>query len=178
MNERVIIRSGDSSGAMFSPCLNYRYVLWRRIDIDSPTALMVIGLNPSTADEREDDPTIRRCKDFARRWGHGMLYMLNLFAFRATDPKRMKAELYPVGPSNDLFLREYASKSHFHLAAWGAHGSWMGRSREVQPIIGKVLYCLKTTKSGEPAHPLYIPSSTMPFRLNDPFRIPLEIAHA
>ena len=89
--------------AVFSPCRTYRYALSRVWAADKPYALF-IGLNPSTADETLDDPTIRRCIDFAKRWGYGGLVMANLFAYRATNPSEMKAATDPVGVANDEWL--------------------------------------------------------------------------
>ena len=77
----------------FSSCRTYRYVLWRELDAANPRYALFIGLNPSTADEVADDPTIRRCKDFARRWGYGAVCVANLFAYRATKPAKLKAAL-------------------------------------------------------------------------------------
>ncbi len=99
------------SGATFSQCRTWRYALWRRWD-SSKSPLIVIGLNPSTADERQDDPTIRRCINLAKREGCGSYVMLNLFAFRARDPKVMKAHAEPIGPENDVAI-----------AAWCTFGS-------------------------------------------------------
>jgi len=87
------------SGATFSTDRVYRYALWRVWDAALPS-FVVIGLNPSTADETENDPTIRRCIGFAKREGCGGLVMLNLFAVRATDPRVMMAHPEPIGPDN------------------------------------------------------------------------------
>src|SRR5687768_16866498 len=109
----------EKRGARFSACRTYRFELWRIWDEDGPK-LNVIGLNPSTADENLDDPTIRRCIGFARDWGFGGLVMTNLFAYRSTDPKGLAAVDDPVGPNNDYHL-EIAACSGTPLAAWGAH---------------------------------------------------------
>src|SRR5882724_4976365 len=98
--------SDIGNGAVLSDCERYRYALWRRW-AERP-AVLFVGLNPSTADALQDDPTIRRCIRFAKAWGYGALYMGNLFAFRATDPRAMKAEADAVGPDNDGWLRQLA----------------------------------------------------------------------
>ena len=103
--------AGMEKGARFSESRTHRYALWRIWEKGAPM-VMFVGLNPSTADETQDDPTIRRCIDFAKRWGYGGLYMLNIFAFRATNPKDMKAAADPVGPdraapSFGLLIRDH-----------------------------------------------------------------------
>lgn len=147
--------SGDV-GAAFSPDRNYRYALWRRWEQNAPYALF-IGLNPSTADEREDDHTIRRCKRFAADWGYGAVYMANLFALRATDPKIMLAHDEPIGPDNDVWLQDLARGAGVIVGAWGAHGGHMQRDERVMTLLdAHKLMCLGTTKDGKPRHPLYI----------------------
>lgn len=131
-------------------------MLWRRWSQRAPYALFV-GLNPSTADEYEDDPTIRRCKRFAVTWGFGALYMVNLFAVRATDPQDMLAHGAPVGPDNDHWLQKLAQDAGVVVCAWGNHGGHMGRDRAVEDLLQAFeLMCLGTTKSGQPRHPLYV----------------------
>lgn len=115
-----------------------------------------IGLNPSTADETADDPTIRRCVAFAKRWGYGGLVMLNLFAFRATDPRDMRSAASPVGPENDDHLRAVAAEAALVVAAWGVGGSYFGRDFRVRRLMGDGLMALGFTKSGQPRHPLYV----------------------
>ncbi len=156
----------------FSPCRSYRYTLWREWSDDlfankaQPIGsyLMVIGLNPSTADETLDDPTIRRCKDFAKRWGFQALCMTNLFAWRDTDPDKMKLVADPVGPMNDHWLRECARGAGRVLAAWGKHGSHRGRADEVVKMIERELECLGSNGDGSPKHPLYIAANTAPIQ--------------
>lgn len=147
-------------GAAFSPCRNYRYALWRWWDKDKPYA-MFVGLNPSTADETLDDPTIRRCKRFASDWGYGGLVMTNLFAIRATDPKVMLAHSDPVGVENDDYLRDLARHAALVVAAWGAHGGHQGRDEDVLRLIPGVHH-LGLTKAGKPRHPLYLRADSRP----------------
>ena len=119
--------SGTHCSAELSPCRTYRYTLTRRWGAGSYA--MFIGLNPSTADETQDDPTIRRCIAFAKAWGHDALVMTNLFAFRATDPADMKRDPEPVGTYNDWMLLTNAHLAGVVVAAWGTNGTFMGRNR-------------------------------------------------
>jgi len=115
---------------------------------------MFVGLNPSTADETSDDPTLNRCINYAKSWDYGGVCMANLFAFRATEPSDMKATNDPVGKENDEWLMKLAEEAGLVVAAWGNDGSYLGRSEQVKALITN-LHCLKINKSGEPAHPLY-----------------------
>ncbi|HNT86911.1 MAG TPA: DUF1643 domain-containing protein [Candidatus Hydrogenedentes bacterium] len=151
----------------FSPCRRYRYT-WEYVWDRSLPPCAFIGLNPSTADEEGPDPTVRRCIAYARGWGYGRLIMLNLFAFRATDPRDMKAEDEPVGaPENNGTLREKAGyvtmMGGVVVAAWGNHGAHQGRSAFVRVLLaGLPLHYLTMTKSGEPGHPLYLRADLKP----------------
>lgn len=151
--------------AVLSECRNYRYELWRVWDDAKPYALF-IGLNPSTADETEDDPTIRRCINFAKSWGYGGLCMANLFAYRATQPEDMKQAKEPIGSINDDTLLRLSENAGVIVAAWGNDGTFMKRSMLVKSLLPKISV-LKLNKSGEPAHPLYLKSSLTPFLLED-----------
>lgn len=162
MNGKHVVKVGPTGGAVFSPCRTYRYSLWRRWDADGPT-LNVIGLNPSTADEYADDPTIRRCIGFARAWGFGTLVMTNLFAYRSTDPRVLLTVADPVGPDNDQALRVQAYEAGMVVAAWGAHPLAVARSEAVRPLIQPYsVMCLGATKDGAPRHPLYLPKTMLP----------------
>ena len=123
---------------------------------------MFVGLNPSTADETQDDPTIRRCIAFAKAWGYGGVCMTNLFAYRATLPEVMKATSDPVGPDNDEYLRALAADAGVVVAAWGANGTHKGRDAEVRKLLPE-LHCLALTKDGHPGHPLYLRKTLTPF---------------
>ena len=139
--------------AKLSECRKYRYALWRTWDSSKPF-VMFVGLNPSTADETNDDPTLIRCMNFAKSWGYGGVCMANLFAFRATDPSVMKVSKDPVGPENNKWLKSLAEDAGIVVAAWGNDGTFLGRSKLViEQLPG--MHCLKLNKSGEPAHPLY-----------------------
>jgi hypothetical protein len=158
-------------GAGLSDCGTYRYWLTRTWD-DARPPLAVVGLNPSTADAEQDDPTIRRCMGFAWAWGHGGLVMLNLFALRSTDPKGLRRAFDPVGPANDATLLE-ATKGRRVLCAWGAHGTYCDRNRRVLDLFNDMdmadgadaardLVCLGTTQDGHPRHPLYVRADQPP----------------
>jgi hypothetical protein len=124
---------------------------------------MFVGLNPSTADETQDDPTIRRCINFAKAWGYSGLCMTNLFAYRATRPKDLMAAADPVGCENDAHLLALASEASVIVAAWGANGTHKGRNVEVRRLL-PTLHCLALTKDGHPGHPLYLQKTLIPFR--------------
>jgi hypothetical protein len=142
------------ASAVFSSCRTWRYELRRRWE-DGPLVAF-IGLNPSTADETQDDPTIRRCIGFAKRWGYGGLIMANLFAFRATDPRDMRAAASAaVGPLNDAHLEAVYWASAMIVAAWGVGGSFRNRDGEVSRLLGTMM-ALGFTKGGHPRHPLYV----------------------
>jgi hypothetical protein len=145
--------------ATFSLCRKYRYDLWRRW-AEGPYC-MFIGLNPSTADETNDDPTVRRCIGYAKAWGYSALCMTNIFAWRDTDPSKMKAAAEPVGPENDAHLVRLSSAAAVVIAAWGTHGAHLERGDAVQKLI-RNLHCLKLTADGSPGHPLYLAKTLVP----------------
>lgn len=152
------------SGATFSPCRRWRYLLWRRWDASKPVANFLM-LNPSTADEVKLDPTCSRARDYAERWGYGGLVVTNIFAFRNTDPDRMKAAVDPVGPGNDAAIARAARDAALVVCAWGNHGAFMQRSSRVTALLKKHqvrLHALRVNANGEPAHPLYLPGKLKP----------------
>lgn len=150
-----IKRSAD-----FSPHQDYRYTLIREWDDSLPRLLWVL-LNPSTADATNDDPTNRRGMGFARQWGFGSCVFVNLFAFRTSKPNKMKHAPFPIGPDNDTFILSQAHASETIIAAWGSHGPHRGRAFDVRRLLKDFkLYCLGTTKAGEPKHPLYLRGDT------------------
>lgn len=146
--------------AVFSECRSYRYGLWRVWDESKPTA-MFICLNPSTADEVDDDPTISRCIGFAREWGYGGICVGNLFAFRETDRCKLKLCRHPVGPNNDKWLQRMSRESDIVVSAWGNDDSFMWRASKVKALIPE-LYCIEVNKTGEPRHPLYAKQASEP----------------
>jgi hypothetical protein len=146
--------------ATFSPCKRFRYVLRRTWNPAGKTVLF-IALNPSTADANHDDPTIRRCIRFAADWGYGSLFVANLFAYRATDPKILRATPDPIGPRNNWWLTRLHNQAHLTIAAWGIHGAYLQRNRAILKKRPS-LHCLGITQSGHPKHPLYVHSTTTP----------------
>ncbi|MCT0213416.1 DUF1643 domain-containing protein [Synechococcus sp. CS-1327] len=147
-------------GAVFSPCRRYRYALWRRWGEPADGAV-VVGLNPSTADEHADDPTVRRCIAFARDWGFSGLTMINLFAFRATRPADLVEAADPVGPDNDRWLQACCAGSRLVVAAWGRRGGWLERDQAVRRMLPP-LQVLGLGKTASPLHPLYLPRTRRP----------------
>lgn len=123
-------------------------------------------LNPSTADEQKLDPTLRRCRSFSKAWGVGGMLIVNLFAFRSTDPAVLRKIHDPRGADNDRHIRDAHFGSHKTIVAWGAHGDMHDRAREVKDLLWlgdvagepKSVYHLGgLTKAGHPRHPLYLP---------------------
>jgi hypothetical protein len=166
----AVTSQGDS--ALFSRDGCYRYVLRRDI---SPLLigesrrgkLNVIGLNPSTADQSQDDPTVRRCVGFARSWGFETLTLTNVFAWRATNPRLLEGVMDAVGPDNDQHIVEQALEATMVLAAWsgkaGARGLTVAANLE---RFGIRLWCLGLTLDGSPRHPLYMPAEAQPRRFS------------
>jgi hypothetical protein len=156
------------SSAIFSHCQKYRYRLDRTWD-DSLPPLAFGMLNPSTADHERNDPTIARCERRARSLGYGSLVVWNLFAFRATNPQILHTQFDPIGPENDYFIHtaldETKRRRGIVIIGWGSHGHILGRHVQVLEIaraVGIDLYCLGTTNSGQPKHPLYVSYQSKP----------------
>ena len=177
-----------SAGATISACGAYRYSLWREwrgtpnarwkmwfhddgspvldgagAQLGEPETATFIMLNPSTADGKSDDPTIRRCVAFARSWGYDRMVAVNLFAFRATSPRdllRLTHHDNPVGINNSHYVTLAAEQDGVVVCAWGAHGSHLGQD---ETILGWLqphsTFCLGRTKDGHPRHPLYVASN-------------------
>lgn len=149
--------------AILSDCGRYRYHLAREVD-GRPGTILFIMLNPSTADAASDDPTIRRCLDFVRRWERGRLEVVNLFAWRATRVSALKKAAAPIGPDNDRHILDTADRASLTqggrvVAAWGAHGHHLGRADHVRRILagqGIPLWHLGLTARGLPRHPLFV----------------------
>lgn len=161
------LRASTAPGASFSPCQRYRWILWRRWGSIGDPMLMVIGLNPSTADETIDDPTIRRCISYAMRWNYGGLFMANLFAYRSTDPRRLDRLAEKVEPAScrglhDRLLVQYADQSDLIVAAWGSDKNVGDRGRQVCQLLARPIHCLKRNDDGSPGHPLYLKKDLTP----------------
>ena len=155
--------------AVISECGVYRYRLTRFWEEEKPGALWIM-LNPSTADAKEDDATIRLCARYSQSWGCGSLWVVNLFALRATNPAELLTAADPVGPDNDTHIRDalqrHQGRGDIIIAAWGAQAI----RRELRPRRDQViemlpladLDCLGVTASGEPRHPLYCSAAVTP----------------
>lgn len=154
-----------ASGARFSRCRNWRYLLWRRWG-PGPVANFLM-LNPSTADEIKLDPSCTRARNYAEQWRYGALVVTNLFGWRATDPGEMKAARDPVGRGNDAAILDAARGAALVVCAWGNHGRHRGRSAYVINYLRKAgvsLHVLRMNGCGEPAHPLYLRGTLVPQR--------------
>lgn len=181
-------------GAELSDCGRYRYRLWREwrgthdpvnwrwlheedgsvakdgagYDLGEPLACVFVMLNPSTADATKDDPTIRRCVGFAKRWNYERVEVINLFAFRSTDPATLLALNHdddPVGPDNLAHVDRLLPRAGIIIAAWGAHGAHLGQDETMLGWLGcppRKVHALGLTKDGHPRHPLYLPSNAEP----------------
>ena len=143
--------------AVISECKRYRYFLTRQWG--EGEVVCYVGLNPSTADATNDDPTLRRCIAFAKEHGYSGMSLVNLYALRATDPAALVTESDPIGIDNDKWLRWAAENSNRVVVAWGAHRLASSRAASVLPLLGRC-WCLGTTKDGAPRHPLYVKSGT------------------
>lgn len=183
-----------SRTATLSSCGTYRYSLtreWRLTDtprnhwrwlgarggngeeLGWPKACVFIMLNPSTADGKQDDPTIRRCVAFAQRFKFDKLVVLNLFAYRATNPRALLALNHndnPAGVDNQSAFKKALPDAGLVVAAWGAHGPHLGQDETVRGWIDQCsdlpVHCLGKTKDGHPRHPLYLPSDAILSRMS------------
>jgi len=138
---------------IFSSDGKYRYTLWREWG-HGEGICQFIGLNPSTATDEINDPTVTRCINYAKAWGYTGMY-------RATDPRVMKAHPEPVGSENDHYLSLVAREVDIVVAAWGTHGKFLNRGQQVKRLI-QDLHCLRITKDRHPSHPLYLPANLVP----------------
>jgi hypothetical protein len=157
--------------AIFSACRRFRYRLGRDLSVSGSGTCLFILLNPSTADEETDDPTVRRCAGFAGRWGHARVEIVNLFAWRSVLPEIMRRASDPVGPDNDSAILAAAREAAMVVCGWGNHGAHLSRGRDVLRLLsaaGVTPHALRLTHSGQPQHPLYLPGSLKPFPLEVP----------
>ena len=164
MITRTHTKGDAASTAIYSDCERYRYALTRVWDAAGRRALFVM-LNPSTATEVQNDPTVERCERRARALGYGAFRVCNIFAWRDTDPRAMRAAADPVGPGNDAAIVQGCDWADRVIAAWGTHGAHLGRGPAVARLLhgsGRPVYHLGLTKDGHPRHPLYIAYSRAP----------------
>lgn len=152
------------STAVYAPDGRHRYLLTRVWQPQGRRALFVM-LNPSTATETQNDPTVERCQRRAVALGHGAFRVVNIFAFRATDPRMMKAAADPVGPDNDAAISDSLGWADDVIAAWGTHGAHLARGAAVERMIraaGVTPLVLALTRDGHPQHPLYVAYARQP----------------
>ncbi len=169
MITRGHLKGDAASVAVYSPCERYRYLLTRVWNDAAPRALFVM-LNPSTATEVQNDPTVERCERRSRTLGFGGFRVTNIFAWRDTAPAAMKAAPDPVGPGNDAAIVHSVTDwlrgpDDMVLCAWGTHGAHLGRGAAMEALLrdtGRDLWILGLTQGGHPKHPLYIGYDTQP----------------
>ena len=150
------------ASSVLSDCEKYRYSLTRVWDDNKPRVLFIM-LNPSTADAEKDDPTIRRCMGFAKDWGYGGIYVVNLFALRATNPKDLLKAPFVVGVENEKWFRRMSALAHLVVCAWG-NGAIVDKLQKRldhtwKPLswVSKPLHYIELSNDGTPKHPLYLP---------------------
>lgn len=164
MITRSHIKGDAPSTAIYSDCERYRYSLTRTWDVSGQKVLFIM-LNPSTATEVQNDPTVERCERRARALGFGAFRVTNIFAWRDTDPRHMRAAADPVGPGNDAAIRDGVTWADQVVAAWGAHGEHLRRGEQVEALLrtsGSAVFHLGMTRGGHPRHPLYISYAQRP----------------
>lgn len=164
MITRQALKGDAPSTATYSDCERYRYTLTREWAPERGRLLCVM-LNPSTATEAQNDPTVERCERRARALGYGAFRVCNIFAWRATDPRVLRTVRDPVGPGNDAAILDGAAWADAVLCAWGSHGAHLGRGPEVERLLratGTPLCHLGLTKQGHPRHPLYVAYARQP----------------
>ena len=153
-----------SFGATFSACGRYRFSLWRIWDARLQPAMFIM-LNPSTADESENDPTVERCQRRAQAMGYGGLRVGNIFAYRSTDPNALYKIEDPVGQGNDEAIIEAAHDAGIVICGWGEHGNHLKRGEQVTALLrahGIQPYVLAVNLDGTPRHPLYVSYDVLP----------------
>jgi hypothetical protein len=165
VNQELVFVGFDQgrSGAVLSECGTYRYRLDRWWDDGQCVAWLM--LNPSTADASTDDATIRKCKGFSKRWGYGRMIVVNLFALRSTDPRRLAKNTDPVGPENDWYLQQAFQDAREIVCAWGCNQHLTPELRKRIPRVLSLavdehlpdrIVCLGYSKDGTPRHPLML----------------------
>lgn len=164
MITRTHVKGDAPSTAVYSDCEKYRYSLTRIWEPDG-TRVHFVMLNPSTATEVQNDPTVERCERRARALGFGGFRVTNIFAWRDTDPRKMRAAADPVGPCNDETIRAATLWATQTVCAWGTHGAHLHRGTEVHSLLlqtNRPLFHLGMTKDGHPRHPLYVAYTQQP----------------
>lgn len=148
---------------IFSEDRKYRYVLkhsWTDFFDVEEKPIAWIALNPSTADENKLDPTLTRIKKFSSKFGFNTFYMLNLFAYRSTDPNNMLIQEDPIGKDNDIWIKNICGKCNVVVCCWGTLGNHRKRQNDVLNLVKDYnLNYLSLNKDGTPKHPLYLNSN-------------------
>lgn len=173
MSAQTELLPSPRNACVFSACEQYRYALihsWGVVDDcfvqveprPDEKRIMWIGLNPSTADQNQLDPTLRRIRWFSHQFGFRSFVMTNLFAYRATKPRAMLRHANPIGTDNDAMLTEAAKSAGMIIACWGTHGAHLARDVSVRKLINAPLFCLGINEGGTPRHPLYVPGIQKP----------------
>lgn len=150
------------SDAVYSPCRQYRYILHRRWTDDPDHSVMFLMMNPSTATEEYDDPTVRKCRVYAMRWGYNHLIIGNVMAYRTTDPSLLRGVDDPIGPDNLLQLRKAIETfKPLVVCAWGTlPRRLIAADQNVRDLLRELeieARVLHVNSSGSPGHPLYLP---------------------
>jgi hypothetical protein len=162
----MICNLNITKSAVISDCSKYRYELIRVWDSSKPMVLFIM-LNPSTADANTDDPTIRRCINFANGWGYGGIIVCNLFAYRSSNPKELIKAIDPFGDKNMLFLQKNIGYVDKVVCAWGNKPivkKLIDNEFSILDITKSKLYYLELSKDGTPKHPLYLKSELKPIK--------------
>lgn len=164
---QIVEDSQEDAGAIFSPCRTWRYLLWRCWDAELPSWTWIL-CNPSIADEKKLDPTLRKVRGFCTRNGAGGFKIVNLFALVSTDPRGLRGHEDPVGAENDRWIKQACAEAPRVVAAWGqVGGQYRARAAEVMGFLEGPVWSLGTTNAGYPFHPLMLPYTT-PF---NPFSV-------
>lgn len=151
------------AGAVFSSCQRYRYLLKWPTGQDGERICLFVLANPSTATAEETDPTVARCIDYARRWGYAWCWVVNVRAWRETDPDKVPADPLAIGPDNDVHILDAARAAALVVCGWGKLGG--PRGAEVLTLIrlaGKTPHALHRNQDGSPGHPLYLRAELKP----------------
>ncbi|MCY4180620.1 MAG: DUF1643 domain-containing protein [Litoreibacter sp.] len=164
MITRTHLKGDAASTAIYSDCENYRYALTRIWD-DAGGKIAFVMLNPSTATEVQNDPTVERCGRRAWALRFGAFRVSNILAWRGTETFKMRKAAEPVGPGNDAAISDACLWADKIVAAWGTHGAHLNRGVQVEALMRateKPLYHLGLSKAGHPKHPLYIAYAQQP----------------
>jgi hypothetical protein len=165
-----------ANDALVSDCGTWRYWLSRRLSMGE-RAIAFVGLNPSTADAVQDDPTIRREVDYARRWGFDWYFKANLYAYRSTNPDVLKTLTEPesIGPENAEALAWVTQKAELVICAWGSEPLTPAAECVAKRLMGlSHARYLKRNQDGMPAHPLYLKKTLVPLAFGGPAASPEE----